>query len=101
MEEFRENLAELGYRFQFITLAGFHALNTSMFELSRAYKERGMAGYSELQEREFGLQEQGFSAAKHQTFVGTGYYDEVQNIITAGTASTKALAGSTENAQFT
>jgi isocitrate lyase len=100
METFREELAALGYRFQFITLAGFHALNTSMFELSKAYKERGMAGYSELQEREFALQEKGFTAVKHQTFVGTGYYDEVQNVVTAGATSTKALVGSTEEAQF-
>lgn len=100
MESFREDLAALGYKFQFITLAGFHALNTSMFEISKAYKERGMAGYSELQQREFAMQPYGFSAVKHQSFVGTGYYDEVQNIITAGTASTKALAGSTEEAQF-
>ncbi|MAX79335.1 MAG: isocitrate lyase [Crocinitomicaceae bacterium] len=100
MESFREELAALGFKFQFITLAGFHALNTSMFELSKAYKERGMAGYSELQQREFALQADGFSAVKHQSFVGTGYYDEVQNIVTAGTASTKALTGSTEEAQF-
>ena len=100
METFREELAALGFRFQFITLAGFHALNTSMFELSKAYKERGMAGYSELQQREFALQEKGFKAVKHQTFVGTGYYDEVQNVVTAGATSTKALAGSTEEAQF-
>lgn len=100
MESFREELAALGFRFQFITLAGFHALNTSMFEISKAYKERGMAGYSALQQREFALQEDGFSAVKHQTFVGTGYYDEVQNVVTSGTASTKALAGSTEEAQF-
>ena len=100
MESFREELAALGFKFQFITLAGFHALNTSMFELSKAYKERGMAGYSELQQREFALQEDGFAAVKHQAFVGTGYYDEVQNVVTSGTASTKALVGSTEEAQF-
>lgn len=100
MESFREKLAALGFRFQFITLAGFHALNTSMFELSLAYRKRGMAGYSELQEREFALREQGFTAVKHQSFVGTGYYDDVQNTITAGTASTGALKGSTEEAQF-
>ncbi|WP_435623189.1 isocitrate lyase [Flagellimonas sp.] len=100
METFREELAEMGYKFQFITLAGFHALNTSMFELSKAYKERGMAGYSELQEREFGLQEFGFKAVKHQGFVGTGYFDTVQNIVTSGTSSTVAMKGSTETAQF-
>lgn len=100
METFREELATLGYKFQFITLAGFHALNTSMFELSKAYKERGMAGYSELQQREFSLLKDGFTAVKHQAFVGTGYYDEVQNVVTSGTASTKALVGSTEEDQF-
>ncbi len=100
METFREELAKMGYKFQFITLAGFHALNTSMFELSKAYKEKGMAGYSELQEREFALQEHGFKAVKHQGFVGTGYFDTVQNIVTSGTASTVAMKGSTETAQF-
>jgi len=100
METFREDLAEMGYKFQFITLAGFHALNTSMFELSKAYKERGMAGYSELQEREFALQKDGFNAVKHQSFVGTTYFDAVQNTVTAGKSSTVAMNGSTESAQF-
>ncbi len=100
METFREKLAEFGYKFQFITLAGFHALNTSMFELSKAYKHRGMAGYSELQEREFALQEDGFKAVKHQAFVGTQYFDTVQNIVQQGTSSTTAMSGSTEEAQF-
>jgi isocitrate lyase len=100
METFREELAKMGYKFQFITLAGFHALNTAMFELALAYKERGMAGYSELQEREFALQAKGFRAVKHQSFVGTGYFDAVQTIVTAGNASTTALAGSTEAEQF-
>jgi len=100
METFREDLAKMGYKYQFITLAGFHALNTSMFELSKAYKERGMAGYSELQEREFKLQESGFKAVKHQSFVGTSYFDEIQNIVTAGTTSTAAMKNSTEIAQF-
>ncbi|UOB17113.1 isocitrate lyase [Abyssalbus ytuae] len=100
METFREELAKIGYKFQFITLAGFHALNTSMFELSRAYKQKGMAGYSELQQREFALQKDGFKAVKHQGFVGTSYFDTVQNIVTAGTASTMAMKNSTEVAQF-
>lgn len=100
MEEFSHKLAELGYRFQFITLAGFHALNTSMFELSTAYRERGMAGFSELQQREFALQSKGFSAVKHQSFVGTGYFDAVQNTVQQGNSSTVALADSTEAAQF-
>lgn len=100
METFREELAAMGYKFQFITLAGFHALNTSMFELSKSYKERGMAGYSELQEREFALQEHGFKAVRHQGFVGTSYFDAVQNTVTSGRASTMAMKGSTETAQF-
>lgn len=100
METFREELAKMGYKFQFITLAGFHALNTAMFELALAYKERGMAGYSELQEREFALQAKGFRAVKHQSFVGTGYFDAVQTVVTAGNSSTTALAGSTEAEQF-
>ncbi|WP_299465768.1 isocitrate lyase [uncultured Microscilla sp.] len=100
MLEYRENLAKLGYKFQFITLAGFHALNTSMFELARAYKDQGMLGYSALQQREFALQADGFSAVKHQAFVGTGYFDAVQNTVTSGQASTVALKGSTEEEQF-
>ena len=100
METFRENIAEMGYKFQFITLAGFHALNTSMFELSKAYRERGMAGYSELQEREFALQADGFKAVKHQTFVGTQYFDTIQNVVQGGQSSTTAMAGSTEEDQF-
>lgn len=100
MRTFREELAKMGYKFQFITLAGFHALNTSMFELSRAYKERGMLGYSELQEREFALQKEGFNAIKHQGFVGTSYFDAVQNTVMAGVSSTVAMKGSTEVAQF-
>ncbi|MFT4741129.1 MAG: isocitrate lyase [Marivirga sp.] len=100
MLEFREKLAEMGYKFQFITLAGFHALNTAMFEISKAYKEEGMAGYSKLQEREFALQKDGFKAVKHQAFVGTAYFDLVQNTVTQGTSSTTALKGSTEEAQF-
>ncbi|MFN8288431.1 MAG: isocitrate lyase [Chitinophagales bacterium] len=97
---FRENLAEMGYKFQFITLAGFHALNTAMFELSKAYVERGMAGFSELQQREFALEKHGFKAIKHQAFVGTGYFDAVQNVVQQGNSSTTALAGSTEAEQF-
>ncbi len=92
MESFRERIAEMGYKFQFITLAGFHALNTSMFELSLAYKERGMAGFSELQQREFALQAKGFTAIKHQSFVGTKYFDFVQNTVQQGRSSTVAMA---------
>ncbi|HEY1196805.1 isocitrate lyase [Flavobacterium sp.] len=100
METFREDLAAMGYSFQFITLAGFHALNTSMFELSKAYKERGMAGYSELQEREFALQKNGFRAVKHQAFVGTSYFDAVQNTVMIGRSSITAMKHSTEVEQF-
>ncbi len=100
MLTFRENLAELGYKYQFITLAGFHALNTSMFEISKAYLERGMAGYSQLQQKEFALAEDGFRAVKHQTFVGTQYFDFIQNTVQQGQSSTAAMAGSTEEEQF-
>ncbi|MDH4460077.1 MAG: isocitrate lyase [Spirosomataceae bacterium] len=100
MMTFREQIADLGYKFQFITLAGFHALNTGMFELSKAYVDRGMAGFSELQQREFALQSEGFKAVKHQSFVGTGYFDAVQTIVTSGLSSTNALKGSTEEEQF-
>ena len=100
MEKFREELAELGYRYQFITLAGFHALNTSMFDLARDYREKGMLGYSRLQEREFSLQQEGFRAIKHQWFVGTSYFDAVQNVVTRGESSTTAMKGSTETDQF-
>jgi isocitrate lyase len=100
MLNFRESLAELGYKFQFITLAGFHALNTSMFELAMAYRKNGMLGYSGLQEKEFALQASGFKAVRHQAFVGTGYFDAVQETVTSGMASTGALKGSTEEDQF-
>jgi isocitrate lyase len=100
MLSFREELAAMGYKFQFITLAGFHALNTAMFELSKAYVERGMAGFSELQQREFALESKGFKAIKHQAFVGTGYFDAVQNVVQQGQSSTTALKGSTEAEQF-
>ena len=100
MLTFRDELAALGYKFQFITLAGFHALNTSMFELAIAYNETGMAGYSALQQREFALQAKGFKAVKHQSFVGTGYFDAIQDLVTSGANSTVALKGSTEEAQF-
>ncbi|HIA05207.1 MAG TPA: isocitrate lyase [Flavobacteriales bacterium] len=100
MFTFREDLAALGYKFQFITLAGFHALNTSMFELASNYMESGMSGYSQLQQREFELQDKGFEAVRHQQFVGTGYFDAVQNTITGGKSSTTSMNGSTEEQQF-
>jgi isocitrate lyase len=100
MRSWREELAGLGYRFQFITLAGWHALNLSMFELAAAYRDSGMYGYSQLQQREFALEPAGYRAAKHQAFVGTGYFDAVQAAITAGQFSTGAMSGSTEHEQF-
>jgi isocitrate lyase len=100
MLTFREDLAEMGYKFQFITLAGFHALNSSMFSLSKDYMERGMAGFSAMQQREFAMEKDGFAAIKHQSFVGTGYFDAIQNIAQQGQSSTTALAGSTETEQF-
>lgn len=100
IREFQDNLLDLGYKFQFITLAGFHSLNTAMFELSSDYKVRHMEAYSELQDREFKLVKDGFGAVKHQTFVGTGYFDEVRGIISGGESSTGAMKESTETEQF-
>jgi len=98
---FQPELARMGYKFQFVTLAGFHALNLSMFELARGYKLAGMTAYSRLQEKEFSRETQyGYEAVKHQRFVGTGYFDQVQQVISGGLASTTALAGSTETDQF-
>ncbi|GAC1374199.1 MAG: isocitrate lyase [Ktedonobacteraceae bacterium] len=98
--EFQQKLGKMGYAFQFITLAGFHALNHSMFQLASGYRDRGMAAYSELQQSEFALEESGYTATKHQREVGTGYFDEVAQVISSGTSSTTALTGSTEEAQF-
>ena len=98
---FQEELGHMGYKFQFVTLAGFHTLNASMFELAHGYKSEGMAAYSRLQEHEFVMESQsGYSAVKHQSFVGAGYYDEIQNVISGGETSTAALTGSTEEEQF-
>ncbi len=97
---FQEKLGEMGYKFQFVTLAGFHALNHSMFTLAHDYKRRGMAAYSDLQQQEFASEAIGYTATKHQREVGTGYFDLVTQIVSGGTASTTALAGSTEKAQF-
>ena len=96
---FQDELGELGYRFQFVTLAGFHALNESMFQLAHGYCDRGMSAYVELQEREFGLEEHGYTATRHQREVGAGYFDAILQAL--GESSTLALAGSTEEAQFT
>ena len=100
MKVFREKLFKIGYKYQFITLAGWHSLNIGMFELSKAYKEDGMWAYSKLQERELKNEQHGFEALKHQTFVGTGYFDSIQNTITQGGGSTLALPESTEVKQF-
>jgi isocitrate lyase len=98
---FQPALAEMGYKFQFITLAGFHALNLSMFELARAYKDAGMTAYSRLQEKEFAREySHGYGAVKHQRFVGTGYFDEVTQVIASGKSSLSALKHSTEEEQF-
>jgi isocitrate lyase len=97
---FQETLAELGYRFQFVTLAGFHSLNAGMFELARGYGEHGMTAYVELQEREFALEEHGYAATRHQREVGAGYFDRVLETVAGGESSTLALKGSTEAEQF-
>ena len=98
---FQRELGQMGYKFQFVTLAGFHALNLSMFELARAYRTSGMAAYSQMQELEFACEaEAGYAAVKHQRFAGTGYFDAVTEIISSGASSTTALHGSTEEEQF-
>ena len=99
--KFQQELGAMGYKFQFVTLAGFHALNLSTYELALGYRDRGMAAYSELQEREFAHEKQaGYGAVKHQRFVGTGYFDEVAQVIAGGQSSVTALKGSTEEDQF-
>jgi len=97
---FQQQLGEWGYRFQFITLAGFHSLNAGMFELARGYRDRGMSAYVELQQREFELEAEGYTATKHQREVGAGYFDQVMQAVSGGQSSTLALHGSTEEAQF-
>jgi isocitrate lyase len=97
---FQERLGEMGYKFQFITLAGFHALNESMFELARGYAEEGMTAYVRLQEREFELEAEGYTATRHQREVGAGYFDQVAQAVSGGESSTLALRGSTEEEQF-
>ena len=99
--KFQRELGAMGYKFQFVTLAGFHALNLSMFELARGYRDAGMAAYSKLQDREFDLAaSQGYAAVKHQSFVGTGWFDALQSVISGGESATQALADSTEKHQF-
>lgn len=97
---FQQELSTMGYRFQFVTLAGFHALNASMFELALGYRDQGMAAYARLQQAEFSLEPAGYSATRHQREVGTGYFDDVARVIAGGHSSTAALAGSTEVEQF-
>ncbi|RMG97968.1 MAG: isocitrate lyase [Chloroflexi bacterium] len=99
--KFQKELGRMGYKFQFVTLAGFHSLNAAMFELARGYKNEGMAAYARFQEQEFAMEAaHGFRAIKHQSFVGAGYFDEVQMVISGGESSTTALTGSTEEEQF-
>ncbi len=100
IERFQRELGAMGYKFQFVTLAGFHALNYGMFELARDYGARGMAAYSELQQAEFAAETHGYTATRHQHEVGTGYFDAVANACAGGKSSTTALTGSTEEAQF-
>jgi isocitrate lyase len=97
---FQDRIGELGYRFQFVTLAGFHTLNYSMFSLARGYREEGMSAYAALQQKEIDAEADGFTATKHQREVGAGYFDDVAQVIAGGMASTTALSGSTEEAQF-
>jgi len=97
---FQRDLGAMGYKFQFVTLSAFHALNLSMFQLARDYKERGMAAYADLQSREFAAEPEGYRAVKHQEFVGVGYFDQITQVIMGGQSSTTALEGSTEKAQF-
>jgi len=101
IEGFQDELGKLGYVFQFVTLAGFHALNLSMFELADGYRDTGMKAFSALQQKEFAAEERGFTATKHQRQVGAGYFDDVAEVIAGGSVSTGALEGSTEQAQFT
>jgi isocitrate lyase len=100
IEGFQRELGEMGYRFQFVTLAGFHALNASMFELAKGYAEEGMPAYVRLQEREFELETDGYTATRHQREVGAGYFDLVAQAVAGAESSTLALKGSTEEAQF-
>ncbi|MDC3413447.1 isocitrate lyase [Aquibacillus sp. 3ASR75-286] len=100
IKTFQQQIADLGYKFQFVTLAGFHALNYSMFDLANGYKKRGMEAYSEMQQKEFAAESDGYTATRHQREVGTGYFDEVAQVVSGGTSSTTALKGSTEEQQF-
>ena len=98
--EFQSRIAAMGYKFQFVTLAGFHQLNFGMFDLARRYKTNGMAAYSSLQQDEFNAEDMGYTAVRHQREVGTGYFDAVSEVLTGGKSSTTAMSGSTEKQQF-
>ncbi len=98
--QFQSTIGEMGYKFQFVTLAGFHALNLSMFRLAKGYAQTGMSAYTDLQEDEFRAEEDGYAAVKHQSFVGTGYFDDVAQVLSGGLTSTLAMDGSTEKEQF-
>ena len=98
--KFQRELGAMGFKFQFVTLSGFHALNYAMFTLAREYKDSGMAAYSKLQEQEFASEKDGYEAVKHQEFVGTAYFDEVTQVATGGESSTLSMHGSTEAEQF-
>ena len=98
--DFQKELAKMNYRFQFITLAGWHIVNLNAFELAKSYQEEGMTAYVRIQDREFALEEERYTAAKHQQEVGAGYFDQVMLSVSGGEAATMALNGSTESAQF-
>ena len=100
ISRFQRELGAMGYRFQFVTLAGFHSLNHAMFELARRYRQEGMTAYADLQGEEFAAEERGYTATRHQREVGTGYFDEVARVIGEGKVSTTALEASTEAEQF-
>ena len=100
IESFQRDLGAMGYKFQFVTLSAFHSMNYAMFELARAYRERGMAAYSELQTKEFDAEQRGYEAVRHQEFVGAGYFDQITQVITGGQSSVLAMEGSTEEEQF-
>ena len=97
---FQQKISEIGYKFQFITLAGFHTQNIAVFELAENYRKEGMSAYSKIQEQEFSREKDGYTSVKHQREVGTSYFDAVSNTISSGKSSTTAMAGSTESEQF-
>ena len=100
IRKFQKELGAMGYKFQFVTLSGFHSLNHAMFKLATEYKDKGMAAYSKLQEAEFESEDDGYGATRHQEFVGTGYFDAVSQVATGGQSSTLSMEGSTESEQF-